>query len=122
MNFIKINTLFLALFCLCTSCSKKDNPIVTVPEIPVIITKDTLKYLALGDSYTIGQSVSETDRFPVQLKNALQKDGISINSPKIIAKTGWRTDNLSTAMDAAQLENNWDMVTLLIGVNNQYQG
>lgn len=122
MNFLKINTLFLLLFCLSVSCCKKENPIVIVPEVPVIIAKDTLKYLALGDSYTIGQSVLETDRFPVQLKNALQKEGILINLPRIIAKTGWRTDNLSAAMDAAQLDNNWDMVTLLIGVNNQYQG
>ena len=122
MNFIKINAVILILFCHCVSCCKKEKLIVTVPEIPVTVAKDTLKYLALGDSYTIGQSVLETDRFPIQLKNALQKEGVLINSSKIIAKTGWRTDNLSAAMDAAKLENNWDMVTLLIGVNNQYQG
>lgn len=122
MNFIKINVLFLVLFLFCISCNKEENPIVVVPETPITVAKDTLNYLALGDSYTIGQSVLEIDRFPVKLTKMLQKESILIKLPKIIAKTGWRTDNLSAAMDAAKLENNWDMVTLLIGVNNQYQG
>jgi acyl-CoA thioesterase I len=121
MNFIKINLAIIASFVLCISC-QKNNTIVITPEMPVIITKDTVRYLALGDSYTIGQSVLEADRYPVQLKNMLQKEGVLINNPKIIAKTGWRTDNLSSAMDAAKLDSNWALVTLLIGVNNQYQG
>jgi acyl-CoA thioesterase I len=121
MNFIKINLAIIASFVLCISC-QKNNTIVITPETPVIITKDTVRYLALGDSYTIGQSVLEADRYPVQLKNMLQKEGVLINNPKIIAKTGWRTDNLSSAMDAAKLDSNWTLVTLLIGVNNQYQG
>ena len=122
MNFIKINVLFLVLFLFCISCNKEENQIIVVPETPITVAKDTLNYLALGDSYTIGQSILEIDRFPVQLTKMLQKESILIKLPKIIAKTGWRTDNLSAAMDAAKLENNWDMVTLLIGVNNQYQG
>lgn len=122
MNFIKINLAIIIAFAFCTSCSKQDNPTIITPEIPVTITKDTVRYLALGDSYTIGQNVLETDRFPVQLTNLLQKEAILIKSPKIIAKTGWRTDNLSAAMDAAKLDSNWNLVTLLIGVNNQYQG
>jgi lysophospholipase L1-like esterase len=80
------------------------------------------KYLALGDSYTIGESVPEADRWPNQLVRALETKGIRYELPRIIATTGWRTDNLRAAMDAAQLKNEYDLVSLLIGVNNQYQG
>jgi lysophospholipase L1-like esterase len=79
-------------------------------------------YLALGDSYTIGQDVPETDRYPVQLKDSLEKVGIKIEKLQIIARTGWTTDELSKAMDGAELDESYDMVTLLIGVNNQYRG
>ena len=79
-------------------------------------------YLALGDSYTIGQSVSEADRFPNQTVSLLRNKGVSIQDPRIIATTGWTTRNLLDAMDAAALKDNYDVVSLLIGVNNQYQG
>lgn len=79
--------------------------------------KKSFKYLALGDSYTIGESVTEKDRWPNQLAEKL-----SIPKPRIIATTGWRTDDLKGAMDAANLLNEYDLVSLLIGVNNQYQG
>ncbi len=59
----------------------------------------TLRYLALGDSYTIGESVAESERWPVYLAARLASEGISIESPKIIAKTGWRTDELEEAME-----------------------
>ncbi|WP_088125142.1 SGNH/GDSL hydrolase family protein [Roseivirga misakiensis] len=80
-------------------------------------------FLALGDSYTIGESVSEDERWPVQLAKRLTDDhGIAVESPKIIAKTGWRTDDLKKAIvDDFSLSNSYDMVSLLIGVNNQYQ-
>lgn len=83
---------------------------------------DALNYLALGDSYTIGESVAENERWPVQLADRLRASGVDINSPKIIATTGWRTDQLKAAIEAddALLET-YDMVSLLIGVNNQYQ-
>lgn len=80
------------------------------------------KYLALGDSYTIGESVAEADRWPNQLVRALEAKGKRYEMPKIIATTGWRTDNLRAAMDGAQLSPEYDLVSLLIGVNNQYQG
>ncbi len=80
------------------------------------------KYLALGDSYTIGESVAEKDRWPVQLANVLRQKGRSLGDPTIIATTGWRTDDLKNAMDKAHLKNEYDFVSLLIGVNNQYQG
>jgi lysophospholipase L1-like esterase len=91
--------------------------------IPIIFNlflpmqKKSFKYLALGDSYTIGESVTEKDRWPNQLAEKL-----SIPKPRIIATTGWRTDDLKGAMDAANLSNEYDLVSLLIGVNNQYQG
>ncbi|MBK8292392.1 MAG: SGNH/GDSL hydrolase family protein [Flammeovirgaceae bacterium] len=78
--------------------------------------KKSFKYLALGDSYTIGESVTEKDRWPNQLAEKL-----SIPKPRIIATTGWRTDDLKGAMDAANLSNDYDLVSLSIGVNNQYQ-
>lgn len=82
----------------------------------------TLKYLALGDSYTIGESVTEAERWPNQLADTLRKKNRDYGKPTIIATTGWRTDNLKNAMTIAQLKNDYDMVSLLIGVNNQYQG
>jgi lysophospholipase L1-like esterase len=75
------------------------------------------RYLALGDSYTIGESVAAEERFPHQLAREL-----GIGTPQIIAKTGWTTDELNEAIDAANPQGPFDLVTLLIGVNNQYRG
>ena len=81
-----------------------------------------LKYLALGDSYTIGESVCETCRFPEQLKSGLENSYPNdVFSLKIIATTGWTTTNLITAINTQNPDSNYDLVTLLIGVNNQYQ-
>jgi lysophospholipase L1-like esterase len=86
-------------------------------EVPM-----TIKYLALGDSYTIGESVTEPERWPNQLVDSLAKKGIQLGKPTIIATTGWRTDDLRNAMTKAHLKNEYELVSLLIGVNNQYQG
>jgi len=75
------------------------------------------RYLALGDSYTIGESVPASDRFPVVLAKTLK-----LSEPEIIAKTGWTTDELNAAIDAANPKGPYELVTLLIGVNNQYRG
>lgn len=80
------------------------------------------KFLALGDSYTIGESVAPDERWPVQLTTALRKLGVAIDDPEIIATTGWRTDELIGAIQQRMPENDFDLVSLLIGVNNQYQG
>lgn len=81
------------------------------------------KILALGDSYTIGESVCNTCRFPEQLKDSLNTMYKPQNSIKlkVIATTGWTTTNLINGISEQNLDNNFDLVTLLIGVNNQYQ-
>ncbi len=81
-----------------------------------------LRYLALGDSYTIGEGVEEKQRWPMQLVRHLESEGISMAEPRIIAKSGWTTDELQLAIDESKPESNYDLVTLLIGVNNQYRG
>lgn len=80
------------------------------------------KYLALGDSYTIGESVADDERFPAQLVKRLSAEGFDIGDPLIIAKTGWTTDELAAAINEKNVKDTFDIVTLLIGVNNQYRG
>ncbi|MCK6616254.1 MAG: SGNH/GDSL hydrolase family protein [Cyclobacteriaceae bacterium] len=86
-----------------------------------ISKNEQVSFLALGDSYTIGESVAEQERWPVQLVKLLNAKGYTISTPRIIATTGWRTDDLKNAIDKAGLTNTYGMVSLLIGVNNQYQ-
>ncbi|MBP6215981.1 MAG: hypothetical protein KA391_01140, partial [Luteimonas sp.] len=81
-----------------------------------------LRYLALGDSYTIGEGVPPDGRWPVQLARALREEGLPLADPRVIATTGWTTDELSAAIDAAEPLGTFDLVSLLIGVNNQYRG
>ncbi|MBP1620302.1 MAG: hydrolase family protein, partial [Acidobacteria bacterium] len=78
--------------------------------------------LALGDSYTIGESVAEGERWPVLLAAALRAGGQPVAEPRIIARTGWTTDELAQAIAAAKPGSDYDLVTLLIGVNDQYRG
>ncbi|MCW3092748.1 MAG: lysophospholipase and related esterase [Ferruginibacter sp.] len=110
---------------LASSCKKEAEPhYVSNPVTPpVAADTTTLKtYLALGDSYTIGQSVAIADRFPVQTVEYLGIGGIKFSDPEIIAQTGWTTgDLLSRLSSAAPIKPSYDIVTLLIGVNNQYQ-
>jgi len=80
------------------------------------------RFLALGDSYTIGEGVAAGERWPNQLAAALRNARIAIDEPEIIARTGWTTDELAGAMDAHALRPPYALVTLLIGVNNQYRG
>ncbi len=81
-----------------------------------------LSYLALGDSYTIGESVAENERWPVQLSKSLTKSGVEVASPQIIARTGWTTDELKAKIVSENITKTYDLVSLLIGVNNQYRG
>ncbi|MEO6925836.1 MAG: SGNH/GDSL hydrolase family protein [Rhodanobacter sp.] len=81
-----------------------------------------LHYLALGDSYTIGESVPAEARWPAELVERLRRAGVVIDDPQIVAVTGWTTDELTQGMDEASLVPAYDLVTLQIGVNNQYRG
>jgi lysophospholipase L1-like esterase len=81
----------------------------------------TLSYLALGDSYTIGEGVSEGDRWPNRLAARLRADGVGLADPQVIARTGWTTDELRTAVEQGPT-GRFDLVSLLIGVNDQYRG
>ena len=94
--------------------------ILLTPIISFTQTKDlNYSYLALGDSYTIGESVKESERWPVQLSNSLRN---KLNKPVIIAKSGWTTDQLIDTLNKINFNKKFDFVSLLIGVNNQYRG
>ena len=92
----------------------------------MVVQGAAISYLALGDSYTIGEAVAQSESFPYQLVAELNDRTGSVailtQTPVIIAKTGWTTDELQSAIKAASLTKTFDMVTLLIGVNNQYRG
>ena len=96
----------LLLFTILAACGT--HPAATEPHA---------RYLALGDSYTIGQSVEPSERFPAQLARRLQ-----LGQPEIIARTGWTVDELNAAIDDAQPKGKYELVTLLIGVNDQFRG
>jgi lysophospholipase L1-like esterase len=97
-------------------CGCKREPIETMKE-------KEITYLALGDSYTIGESVAEEERYPVQLSRKLGSYNIKVTDTKIIATTGWTTANLKNGITAAGISGKkYDIVSLLIGVNNQFQG
>ena len=104
-----MNKYFFFIIILFVSCSIEEK-----------YSNKKLNYLALGDSYTVGEGVKYENSFPVQLVNDLKFDGIKIDSINIIAKTGWTTSKL---IDSLSIHNNkkYDLVTLLIGVNNQYR-
>lgn len=79
-------------------------------------------FLAMGDSYTVGEGVAERERWPAQLVRLLAERGIAISEPRIIAVTGWTTDELDAAIDREAPGGPYELVSLLIGVNNQYRG
>ena len=80
-----------------------------------------MRYLALGDSYTIGESVAPSERWPLQLAALLRQEGLALDEPQIVATTGWTTDELWAGIDRAAPRGPFDLVSLLIGVNDQYR-
>jgi lysophospholipase L1-like esterase len=85
------------------------------------MSKHVASYLALGDSYTIGESVPLHESFPYQTVQLLRKSGLSFHAPEIVAKTGWTSFELAEHILHTKLNDTYDFVTLLIGVNNQYR-
>lgn len=81
-----------------------------------------MRFLALGDSYTIGESVAASERWPVQLAARMRDEGVYMEDPLIIATTGWTTDELAAGIERRGPQGPFDLVSLLIGVNNQYRG
>src|SRR6478609_961742 len=116
----------LACCCLFPSFQREDLTLTTYDlqlTTPSIMnqTKE-IRYLALGDSYTIGESVAQQQTFPFLLAQQLKtKNNLEVK-PKVIARTGWTTGELQLAIDQAKPTSDYDFVTLLIGVNNQYRG
>lgn len=112
--------------CFCLACVPK--PIfdtkgkITVSSQPSPSTNSVFRFLALGDSYTIGESVASEERWPQQLVSLLKKETILFANPDIIAVTGWTTDELKTGIQQKKPQGPYDIVSLLIGVNNQYRG
>ena len=94
----------------------------STPRMTPLTTERPYRYLALGDSYTIGEGVAVAERWPVQQVAALRQQGITIDEPEIVAKTGWTTSELADGIAQAQPQGPYDLVSLLIGVNNQYRG
>ena len=117
MKIYKVFFIFILIFSACKSESEE------IPEQQLPTVEEDKSYLALGDSYTIGESVDPSLRWPVQLVDSLKDRGLELDQPLIIARTGWTTQDLLEAMDQ-RLEpgQQFDLVSLLIGVNNQYQG
>ena len=109
-----------------SGCAKKQAGTPHVVMTPKDTTKtvaDSFNYLALGDSYTIGEAVPDTQSFPYQLAAQLHTQKVLVKKPTIVAVTGWTTDNLIDAIANSGLTGKkYDFVTLLIGVNDQYQG
>jgi lysophospholipase L1-like esterase len=122
--FITIVVAFIGSGCKKTTVVANTNTVIdTVRIIPVDTVIVYKSYLALGDSYTIGQSVAVSERFPVQTIDLLNQANIKFTQPEIIAQTGWTTTSLINRLTATQpLKTSYDIVTLLIGVNNQFQG
>ncbi|SER13027.1 Lysophospholipase L1 [Pedobacter rhizosphaerae] len=105
----------------CTKTQYMPDTSVSEKNMPASI-KQSQTYLALGDSYTIGEAVETSASFPYQLQQLLNEKGLNVSSPRIIATTGWTTDELQEAINKSQIDPKYDFVTLLIGVNNQYRG
>ena len=129
---LKITEVLILLIVL-LSCKMKDEadaikPVQPMQPVQPAVTatpkpdRESVRYLALGDSYTIGESVPASDNFPAQLFQALKDKGTPVSSYKIIARTGWTTANLKAAIEASSYKDTFNLVSLLIGVNNQYQG
>jgi lysophospholipase L1-like esterase len=121
LNLLKLFSILSVI--LFSDCEKKEK-MEFVESHTVLSSSDNtgIRYLALGDSYTKAECEIPENSYPYKLSEKFKAKGIKISSRTIIAQTGWRTDNLKDAVNAAALEDTFDLVSLLIGVNNQFQG
>ena len=103
------------------ACDKVKNPL-SQHEMISNVEVDSVRLLALGDSYTIGTSVPSSERWPNQLADSLMEHGVVVKEVRIIAGNGWTTGDLLNAINNQDLKSGYDLVGLLIGVNNQFQG
>jgi lysophospholipase L1-like esterase len=125
-----VATIFIWVLTPPVGCIKSSNvaAVISAPadnpgSLPLPENDSDRSYLALGDSYTIGESVEVSDRYPVQAVQLLRSlDHLNCKAPDIIATTGWTTGNLLNALTVAAPPHAYNIVTLLIGVNNQFQG
>lgn len=117
----QISIVLLALTLLSCTDKRMDDVTTAANTTPTTTGVPTLTYLALGDSYTIGESVEPQASFPYKLAARLNTNNYQVGTPTIIARTGWTTADLIDAISQASLQKTYGIVTLLIGVNNQYQ-
>lgn len=101
------------------SCSSSQETQKTTSQT---LKDETINFLALGDSYTIGEGLGKDEIWPYLLYNEIKQKGFSIKQPKIVAQSGWRTDELINAIEKQEINEKYELVSLLIGVNNQFQG
>jgi lysophospholipase L1-like esterase len=109
--------LMIGLMLCAVGCSESAAPVDTAAD-----AQRVTNYLAIGDSYTIGEGVEPADQWPMQLATQLRAAGAKVDDPHIVARTGWTCAELSAAMDEEPAGRKYAMVSLLIGVNDQYRG
>ncbi|MGV3540333.1 MAG: SGNH/GDSL hydrolase family protein [Rufibacter sp.] len=102
-----------------SSCKESEDELDEIMNKPL---PASAKFLALGDSYTIGEGVATKDRWPAQLSGLLSQQNIEVGEPLVIARTGWTTGDLLRQLRSVSIPSDYGLVTLQIGVNNQYQG
>ncbi len=115
----RLAPLALAVLVLAAGCMPDVPPAESAPPRA---SAGAPRFLALGDSYTIGEGVAPADRWPMRLAAALRAAGVPVTDPEIVAVTGWTVEELDVGIDAADPQGPYDLVTLLIGVNDQYRG
>jgi len=120
---MKASSIILITIITIAGCGSKAKTTTSNNIITKMAVNETLTYLALGDSYTIGEAVPQQLSFPFQLTGLLATHSVDVTPPTVIATTGWTTDQLINAVNASEIHTKpYDIVTLLIGVNDQYQG
>jgi lysophospholipase L1-like esterase len=115
-----VRILVLAALLAGTACTRGPTPVTTL--VPGGTVRLGLRYLALGDSYTVGEGVDGEETWPSQLVTQLRARGVAIGDPEVVARTGWTTEELAAELDRAAPVGRYALVTLLVGVNDQYRG